>query len=307
MAYFTFSSPLYLNFLFLIPAVILVHVWTVRGRSKRAIKFANIEAIERISGVDLFSKNLTLMFIYILLVICLTLSLAGTTLHIQKKASSFSYVLALDASSSMAAKDIPPSRLSAAKQAAKDFIDLVPLSTRMGLVSFSGVSYIEMEMTQDKRVLKDTLDAIDIKLVGGTNVLDALITSVNLMKDEDAKAVILLSDGQLNVNSIEEVLDYTKRKNVVIHAIGVGTKEGGDAEYFISKLDEDALQALAYNTNGNYYHILNKDGLKNAFGDIAVSTTSLAGIDLSAYLLIGSLVILMVQWILVNTRWRMIP
>lgn len=307
MAYFTFSSPLYLNFLFLIPLLILIHVWTIKLRGKRALKFANIEAIERVSGVELFSRNLTPLFVNIALIVCLTLVLAGTTFHIEKRASSFSYVLAVDASSSMRANDVLPSRLFVAKQAAKDFVDLLPVGTRMGIVSFSGVSYIEADMTQDKRVLKDTLDTIDVKAVGGTNILDALITSVNLLEDEKSRAVVLLSDGQLNVNTVQEIIEYAKRKDVVLHTIGIGTLEGGEAEYFISKLDEDALRALAYNTNGKYYHILDQNSLQEAFGDIAVSTESLVGIDLSVSLLIAALILLFVQWILVNTRWRGIP
>ncbi len=307
MAYFTFSSPLYLNFLFLIPLLILIHVWTLRGRHKRAITFANIEAIERVSGAELFSRNLTPLFLTISVVACLTLALAGTTFHIERKASAFSYVLALDASPSMTATDVLPSRLFAAKQAAKAFVDAVPLSTKVGIVSFSGVSYIELTLTDDKRVLKDTIDALDIKAVGGTNILDALITSVNIMEGEDAKAVVLLSDGQLNVNTVEDILRYAKRSNVILHTLGIGTLEGGEAEYFISKLDEDALKALAYNTRGKYYHVLDQDTLKRAFDDIAVSTESLVGIALSVYLLIGSFVLIVVQWVLVNTRWRGIP
>lgn len=307
MAYFSFTSPLYLNFLFLIPFVILVNIWTVRGRNKKAIKFANIEAIERISGVEIFSKNLTAMFINIVLIVFLTLALSGTALHMQKRASSFSYVLAIDASSSMSADDILPSRIAAAKQAAKDFIDTVPLSTKIGVVSFSGVSYIELEMTQDKRILKDAIDTIDIKPAGGTNILDAIVTSVNVMKGEDSKAVILLSDGQLNINSVEEIIDYAKKHDTIVHTIAIGTREGGNAEYFVSKVDEDALKGIAYNTNGKYYSITDAEGFGGAFKDIAVSTTGVVAINLSVYLLMGCLVLIFLQWILVNTRWRVIP
>ncbi len=307
MAYFSFSSPVYLNFLFLIPLVIGVHVWTLHGKHKRAIKFANIEAIERISGVELFSRNLMPMFLHILLIAFLTLVLAGTTLHLERKVGSLSYVLALDASASMSAKDILPSRFFAAKEAAKEFVGALPLASRVGIVSFSGVSYLELEMTEDKRVMKDTLDAIDLKPVGGTNILDAVITSANLMKDERAKAVILLSDGQLNVNTIEEVVAYATRHDVIVHTVGIGTREGGEAEFFISKLDEDALKALAYNTHGKYYAIEDPKDFKKTFDDITASPGGIIGVQLSVYLLIAALLLLVAQWILMSTRWRVIP
>ena len=45
-------------------------------------------------------------------------------------------VLAIDVSNSMAATDVKPSRIGAAKTAAKDFVRQQPASVRIGVVAF---------------------------------------------------------------------------------------------------------------------------------------------------------------------------
>ena len=50
-----------------------------------------------------------------------------------------SIILALDVSRSMCSTDVQPNRLSVAQKAAKDFVELQPAGTRMGLVVFAGL------------------------------------------------------------------------------------------------------------------------------------------------------------------------
>ncbi len=203
--------------------------------------------------------------------------------------------------------DLLPSRLAAAKEAAAYFIDKIPLGARMGIISFSGTANVESELTQDKQALKNVLQHIDFTEAGGTNILDAVVASGNLVKDEDAKAVILLSDGQLNVHSVQEIIDYAKKNSVAIYTLGIGTREGGDAQYFISKLDEDSLKALAFNTGGNYYQVSSKEDFQKAFEAIAVTSNKVVGIELKNYCIIFALVLVSLQWVLLSTKWRGIP
>jgi von Willebrand factor type A domain len=85
---------------------------------------------------------------------------------------------------------------------------------------------------------------------GNTALYDALFTSVDLLKDRPGrKAVVLLSDGvddngvgkQLSKHSIQDVLQFAKRVNVPIYAIGIGTE-----------IDEALLAGFAQSTGGCY-------------------------------------------------------
>src|SRR3989344_5168936 len=95
---FSFTNPSYLYLLFIIPIIIFFHFYSLKNLRGKAVRFANFEAIARVRGIDLYSKNLGILMINILIVLSLVLSLAGFTLHMQMKASSFSYVLAIDSS-----------------------------------------------------------------------------------------------------------------------------------------------------------------------------------------------------------------
>jgi len=46
----TFSNPVYLFFLVSIPFLIISHFFTMRYLKRRALKFANFEAIKRVTG-----------------------------------------------------------------------------------------------------------------------------------------------------------------------------------------------------------------------------------------------------------------
>src|SRR3989344_2294049 len=121
----TFTNPEYLWFLFVIPILILVHFAGLRSTRRKALKFANFEAIERVTGGQVLSKNLFLLTIRLIIVILFVLALAGTIYWYAGQGSDFDFVLAIDASNSMLATDLPPNRIEVAKIRAQEFISLI--------------------------------------------------------------------------------------------------------------------------------------------------------------------------------------
>jgi Ca-activated chloride channel homolog len=228
--------------------------------------------------------------------------------HIEKESTDFSYVLAIDSSESMIAEDYSPNRLSIAKESAINFVDLFPRGIRLGVVSFSGITKIENKITEDKLTLKSSIKKISLSEVGGTNLLMLIQTSVNLLANENAKAIILLSDGQINIQGLEEVISYSNENNVVIHTIAIGSKEGGKVNnYFLSKVDEDSLKSIAYSTGGKYFHISSENELNNAFRNVIDFTSAKFSFSLKNYLLISSIILICIIWVLWCTRFKIIP
>jgi Ca-activated chloride channel homolog len=306
MVSISFVYPGYLLFLFLIPLYIFVHLATLKATRSKAMKFANFEAISRIKGVDFFSKNIMVLGLSISVITFLVLSLSGLTFHTTIDASVYSFVLAIDSSQSMGAIDMKPNRMEAAKAAALDFVDSVPITTKVGVISFSGNSIIEQDLTNDKNLMRNGIKSIEISNIGGTDLIEAVVTSTNLLKGEETRAIILLSDGQINVGSIPEALLYANENNVLIHTIGLGTEAGGRASYGISKLDEDSLKALSYNTNGEFFRAVDENDLKNSLSQSIEKTRALVGINLSKYLLIIAIVLFTLEYILINSRYARI-
>lgn len=304
MASISFSNPGYLFFLLVIPLLIFIHFATLKATRTSALKFANFPAIARIRGVEFFSKNILTLFLTIAVVFLLVMSLSGATLNVVIDASSYSFVVALDTSQSMEANDISPNRMEGAKESALDFVESAPLTTRIGVISFSGNVLIEQDLTNDKSLIKTAIRNIDISEIAGTDLYEAVITGTNLLKAEETKAIVLLSDGQVNVGGIEDAIEYANDNKVVLHTIAIGSEEGGLTSYGFSKLDEDSLKALAYNTDGVFSRALNKEELSNSLDEIIKKTRRKVGIELDAYLLIASIILFTIEYFLINSRYR---
>lgn len=307
MASFSFLHPQYLWLLFAIPVIFFIHMFALSNRKKKALKFANFDAIARIQGIDFFSKNVVVLMMNILIAAFLIFAVSGLTFHVTAQSSSFSYVLAIDSSQSMEADDFDPDRITAAKQTAVRFVNEAPIGTRFGVISFSGGSKIESDMTERRDEIKDAIFGISISGFGGTDLYEAVLTSSNLLKNEEHKAVILLSDGQINVGNIDDAIDYANYNSVIVHTIGVGTVEGGNTQFGISKLDEDSLKGLAYNTEGEYFNSLDAENLSRTFTGLYDYTTKKVAIPLFDYLIIFALVLLILEFFIANTKFVNLP
>lgn len=303
MAIFTFTHSQYLFLFFLIPVLFMIHFFSLSNKKKVALRFANFDAISRIRGIDFFSKNIVILFLNILIMFFLILAISGLTVQVTKESSSFSFVIAIDSSESMLADDFPPDRITAAKNIAREFVDAVPHGVIMGAVSFSGNAYIEQDLTNDKIEIKNSINKIEAKGWGGTDIYEAVITSANMLADEDNKAVIVLSDGQINVGNIDEIIEYAQKKDVLIHTIAVGTEEGGKTPYAISKLDKDSLNALAYNSGGKAFLAEDENSLRESFFDILDVTERKVSINMANYLILFSILLFAAEVFLINTRY----
>jgi Ca-activated chloride channel family protein len=266
----------------------------------RALKFANFEAIARVKGIDLFSKNIFLLIFNILFISLLVLSVSGLTLHRQAEVSSFSFVIAIDSSQSMSATDLIPDRITVAREIALDFVKSLEYESNIGVVSFSGDSYIEQALTTNKQEVEYVINNMQLSNVGGTDIYEAVLTSSELLETEDNKAIILLSDGQINIGNIGETVDYARFNNVLVHTIGIGTVTGGETSYGISKLDEDSLKSLAYNTDGKYFNVNNENKIEDPLNEIIKPTRKLSSTNLGFYLIIGAIVLFIIKQFLLS-------
>ena len=303
-----FTRPVYLVFLFAIPIIIFFHIISISLSKRRAIKFANFDAISRIKGVEVFSKNLTVLYLHLIIVFLIVLSVSGTSLVRQVDSTDQSFVIAIDASRSMSATDILPTRLDMAKKAATDFLNMMPVKTRIGVISFSGAVYIEQEVTDDEYLIKAAIANVKINNVGGTDFLNTFATAANLLNTEESKNVILISDGSANLNDLQAITDYIKKNNVKVYALGIGTIEGGvDDSGAVFSISEDTLKLISEASGGKYYNINDIEDFYSSFNEILTLTKKNAVFDLSLYLMIGALVLFIIEFILLNTRFRTLP
>ena len=312
-----FQNPEYLWILAILPLLAIFHLFLFNVKKTLALKFSNFEALEKVSGKSSISyykgffsrRDLYFIFLKTIIYSFFILAISGAVLEYQGKASNFDFIIAIDSSSSMLANDFHPNRLEAAKEAALLFVDSVAKQTNIGIVSFSGEVFTNLIPTKNHFKVKNAIKSIEISAMGGTNIGDALITAANLLEGENPKKVILLTDGQANVGTEPmDSIGYLHSKNITAYPIGVATKEGGEVEFgFTSKLDEETLQMIAEKTNGKYYRAENKEVLEGAFREMASSTIKKVSLNISMALLIIGFVLLVFEWFLVSTKYRIVP
>ncbi len=291
--------------------MILAHYLSLRFTRRKAIKFANFPAMERVTGKRILSKNYTLLFLRLITLCLLIFAVAGTTFWYEGQTSDFDFILAIDSSGSMLATDYTPNRLEAAKTAAFLFVDNLPERSTVGVVSFAGISFVKQKPSPDLEKIRNAIDNISAELVGGTAIGSAVITSSNLLAESDrAKVLILLTDGQNNVGpSIDTAIGYANENHLTINTIGIGTEEGGGFPNltFVSKLDAETLKTISNSTGGKYYETKNETELSNVYREIALSSVQKLSVNLSLYFLFIAIVLLFTEWGLANTKYRTLP
>ncbi len=303
-----FLYPKFLLLLLLVPFFVFLYFFSLAYNKKKAIVFANFEAMERFYDLEFFSKNFLALYINLGVLILLILSLAGTSISFNADTSSFSYVIAVDVSGSMATTDVLPNRLDAAKVEAKNFVDLLPLGVEVGVVGFSGDSIVYQSLDTSKIKTKMAIDEIDFGKVQGTNIYNALIGANKLFDNKQLKSVVLISDGQLNVGDAPQIVGYINRNNLVVNTIAVGTEEGGVSEpNIISKVDEDFLRSLSFNSGGQFFRVKDIKEMGESFDALISETHKQVEIELTFYLLFAAVILFAILWVLYNLRFKVVP
>jgi len=316
-----FSQPQYLWILLAIPLLIILHLLTLKYTKGAALKIANYEALERVAKGQflgtpykgkLTNKSIILLLIRSVVYALMIFSISGATLWYVADSSQFDFVLAVDTSASMLVEDFVPNRLEAAKDASKKFVEAVPDKTDIGILTFAGSTMTNLLPTDDKVVVLEAIERISINEFGGTNIGDTIMSATTILissEGEEQDAVVVLTDGRSNVGTaVDKAIEYAKSNNVVVYTIGVGTEEGGSflLNTTVSTIDEESLKSIAEMTGGKYYRAESEGMLNDAFTELAKAKEKKFSFDLSWILLVIALVILSVEWLLINTKYKTI-
>ncbi len=193
-------------------------------------------------------------------------------------------VLAIDSSGSMRATDLAPTRLGAAKEIAKSFIN-GRVSDRIGLVTFGGAPLLACPPTTDYDSLRERLDELEPEMtkVDGTAIGDGLVAAGRRLKDLVAKSkvVVLLTDGRSNTGAVDPITAAKTLATLGIKIYAIGSAGRGPATLTVDDprqgrvtvqinddLDEELLAQIADITGGKSYRAQNRGELQKIFSEI---------------------------------------
>lgn len=211
-----------------------------------------------------------------LFVIALAQPQCGSRSELTKR-RGIDVVVALDASKSMLARDVQPSRLERAKLELSSLLDSLK-GDRIAIVVFAGDAFIQCPLTSDYAAAKMFLRAVDPEQMqqGGTNIGEALLLTRKVLDNADRgskdKVVVLLSDGEDLSGEINPGLDALKEAGVRVFTIGIGSESGepipildkkGEVVGYkkdsagntvLTRLDRAGLIAIAETTGGEFFY-----------------------------------------------------
>jgi Ca-activated chloride channel family protein len=274
----SFDAPIRLLLLVLVLALVAAYVWLQHRRPAYAVRFTELDLLASVAPRTPGWRRHVPAALLLLSLVALTTAFAKPTGDVQVPRERATIVVALDTSASMLADDVSPDRISAAKAAAKSFIERLPERFNVGLVSFNGAAGIAVAPTQDHDLVVDAVDGLT--LAGGTAIGEAVLASLDAVRAvpgaNDATPpparVVLLSDGGNTVGrSLAEAAAAAQAAGVPISTIAYGTPNGRvvvQGQSVPVPVDAPALATLAEASGGQSYTAESGEELNGVYADI---------------------------------------
>lgn len=287
-----FDEKIFFYLLAIIPVMIVLFVLLLIWKKKTQKKFADLALLKRLTpNKSNFKATLKLLFL-LLGITFLTLGLVnpkiGTKLETVKR-EGVDIVFALDVSKSMLAEDIAPNRIEKAKRLISEIINQLA-SDRIGIIAYAGQAFPQLPITTDYGAAKMFLQSMNTDMLTsqGTAINEAVNLATTYYDDEEQtnRVLFIVSDGEDHsegsaLNAVEPAVE----EGIRIFTIGVGKSKGApipikrngvveslkkdaQGEVVISKLNQQVLEDIAEEGNGEYIDGTNTETAVNRIKEL---------------------------------------
>jgi Ca-activated chloride channel family protein len=290
----TFAWPLALLGLALVPLALVGYLLVQRRRMRYAARFTNLDLLANVVAESPGRRRHLPPALALLALTALVVGLARPEVTMAVPREEATVVLAMDSSGSMTATDVDPDRMTAAREAASEFVDDLPEDFRVGVVAFSDQADVVAPPTRERSEVFDALGSLRAR--NGTALGDAIARSVELgrgsidedaaSEDEDAPLVVLvLSDGANTTGDYDplEAAALAADAGVPVYTVALGTETGvfqgpdgfGGTRTIRVPPDPETLAAVAETTGGRFFEAPDGDELQAVYDEIGsqVGTT----------------------------------
>jgi Ca-activated chloride channel homolog len=170
----TFIWPFMLFSLVIVPVIVVAYVLLYNRRRARAGGLSGLGGQpQRGPG----PRRHLPPALFLLSLVILLVALARPQAKVTLPRVEGTVILVFDVSASMGATDVQPSRLEAAKAAAREFVTSQPSTVKIGIVSFSGAGFAVQQPTNDTDALLSTISRL--KPTAGTSLGQGIITGLS--------------------------------------------------------------------------------------------------------------------------------
>ncbi|MFI5074788.1 MAG: VWA domain-containing protein [Actinomycetales bacterium] len=279
-----------------IPVVVVAYRRLLRQQSDRRADLAREGLVVPTARRDRWRHVAPVLLVAALAVMLLALSRPVAAVAEPRREGTV--ILAFDVSTSMAAKDMQPTRLDAAKAAAKGFVDKQPATVKIGVVAFGGNGIVAQQPTTDKDQVLASVNRLTPQ--GETSLGRGILTSLSAIAGKpivsngdtengsngetpigyyQGSAIVLLTDGE-NTSGPDPVnlADLSAAAGVKIYPIGLGSAAGTVLQMggfsIATHLDEDALKQIAQISGGTYYNATDATSLSQVYDSVQLSWVS---------------------------------
>ncbi|MFN2490928.1 MAG: VWA domain-containing protein [Actinomycetota bacterium] len=275
----TFASPQFLWALLLVPLALAVYVVTDRRRAGAAHRFTSRAMMPNLVPASPRWRRYVPAALLGAALISLLVAIARPQAAMSVPRNRATVVLAIDASRSMDATDVEPSRLTAARRAATGFLERVPERFQIGIVSFADSPQVLSRPTLDRVALRNALASLQARR--GTAIGDALEVALEMRRSEPGEraqripmVIVLLSDGNNTTGEVDPLVAAAaaRRAGVRVHTILLGRTAASPAVPGAPRPpNRDVLRALAQRTGGTFSSAPDRADLEETYRDLGSS------------------------------------
>ncbi|HJU47527.1 MAG TPA: VWA domain-containing protein [Gaiellaceae bacterium] len=267
-----------------------VYWWWQRRPDRYAVHYPNLPVLAVAAGRSITWRRHVPAVLLALAVATLAFAFARPTMPFAAVKEGATVILVVDVSGSMRAEDVQPTRIEAAKQAMRRFVEDSPKSLRIGIVSFTDDAQVVVPPTTDHDLLQAGVDTLAPGF--GTALGDGIGRAVEVAQipveggqplpppDQDSKpvaAIVVLSDGAQTrgILSPDDAAGRASAARMAVYTVALGTDDGeievyryGQRQRIPVPPDRETLARIAEATGGEAFDAPDAGRLNDIYGKL---------------------------------------
>ena len=240
-----------LLFLFgLIPLLIAVYVWILRRRRRFAVRYSSLALVrEAMTRQSSWRRHIPFA-LFLLALASLIVAVGRPVMVVTVPTDQTTIILTIDVSGSMRSRDVYPTRLLAAENAALNFVQHQKPGTMIGLVAFSNFAEEIQQPTTDQEALQAAIESLTTgrrTAIGGgilkaidaiaevdKNIVPSITDTSTAVEptpvpkgDYAPDIIVVLTDGVSNTGPLPtDAAKQAADRGIRVYTIGFGTPNG---------------------------------------------------------------------------------